>query len=134
MQCRQANWKLDPTLRKECRADVAALCKAEDKAARELGEVYHCLVHNYDDLYPGCKKELGRAVHMAFFIYSPNAILTHPCDTDVQEVCLKQRPNMYTVPGAIGTCLAEVVSAGSLGVMIRWQTMCKGRRSLHAHC
>eukprot|EP00775_Hariotina_reticulata_P012795 gene12795-12923_t len=106
---RQANWKLDPTLRKACHADVAELCKAEDKAAREKGEVYHCLVRNYYDLDPGCEKELGRAVHMAFFIYSPNAILTHPCDTDIQEVCLRQRPNMYTEPGAIGTCLAEAL-------------------------
>lgn len=70
-----------------------------------------CLIHNHDDLDPGCKKELGRAVHMAFFIWSPGAILTHPCDEDVAKVCLKARPNMDAVPGAVGSCLADIVSA-----------------------
>jgi Golgi apparatus protein 1 len=72
---------------------------------------YRCLIHNHDDLDPGCKKELGRAVHMAFFIWSPGAILTHPCDEDVAKVCLKARPNMDAVPGAVGSCLADIVSA-----------------------
>lgn len=58
----------------------------------------------------GCKKELGRAVHMAFFIWSQGAILTSPCDQDVAALCLKQRPNMDAVPGAVGSCLADIVS------------------------
>eukprot|EP00878_Enallax_costatus_P015261 GHUV01015979.1.p1 GENE.GHUV01015979.1~~GHUV01015979.1.p1 ORF type:complete len:801 (+),score=251.73 GHUV01015979.1:135-2405(+) len=110
LQRRQANWKLDPTLRRACRADVADLCKAEDTLATETGEVYRCLVHNHDDLDPGCKKELGRAVHMAFFIWSPGAILTRECDADITQVCLKNRPSMDRIPGAVGSCLADVVS------------------------
>jgi Golgi apparatus protein 1 len=98
-------------LRRACRSDVDALCKAEDAQASETGEVYRCLVHNYDDLDPNCKKELGRAVHMAFFIWSPNSIMTRECDADVQRVCLKDRPNMDRIPGQVGTCLADVVSA-----------------------
>eukprot|EP00878_Enallax_costatus_P020866 GHUV01022075.1.p1 GENE.GHUV01022075.1~~GHUV01022075.1.p1 ORF type:complete len:715 (+),score=210.45 GHUV01022075.1:1362-3506(+) len=109
LQRRQANWKLDPTLRRACRADVADLCKAEDTLATETGEVYRCLVHNHDDLDPGCKKELGRAVHMAFFIWSPGAILTRECDADITQVCLKNRPSMDRIPGAVGSCLADVL-------------------------
>lgn len=50
-------------------------------------------------------------MHMAFFIWSPGSILTHPCDEDVAKQCLKARPNMDAVPGAVGSCLADIVSA-----------------------
>lgn len=84
------------------------------------GEVYKCLVHHHDDLDPGCKKELGRAVHMAFFIWAPGAILTKECDSDINDVCLKSRPNMDRIPGAVGSCLADVVSAAliSSGIVL----------------
>ena len=128
---RQANWKLDPALRRACRADVADICKSEDDEGSETGLVYKCLLHNTEDLDPGCKKELGRAVHMAFFIWTPGGILTSPCDVDAAEVCLKQRPNMDRTPGGVGKCLAEVVSKGWrvwVGVqqnhakhVVRWQ-------------
>lgn len=108
--CRQANWRLDPPLRRACRADVAELCRAEDSRGSEAGEVYRCLLANAEDLDPGCRKELGRAVHMAFFIWTPAALLTAPCDADVQALCLRARPNMDATPGAVGTCLAETVS------------------------
>jgi len=109
LQRRQANWKLDPALRRACRADVADICKSEDDEGSETGLVYKCLLHNTEDLDPGCKKELGRAVHMAFFIWTPGGILTSPCDVDAAEVCLKQRPNMDRTPGGVGKCLAEAV-------------------------
>ncbi|KAF8068300.1 hypothetical protein HT031_001987 [Scenedesmus sp. PABB004] len=109
LQRRQANWKLDPPLRRACRADVADMCKAEDGAATETGEVYRCLIHNHDDLDPGCKRELGRAVHMAFFVWTPGAILTRECDADVAALCLKDRPNMDRTPGAVGGCLADLL-------------------------
>lgn len=85
----------------------------------DTGEVYRCLIYHHDDLDPGCKKELGRAVHMAFFIWSPAAILTSTCDADVAMLCLKQRPNMDAVPGAVGSCLAEIVSAWG-GFVLVW--------------
>jgi hypothetical protein len=77
-----------------------------------------CLIHNHDDLDPGCKKELGRAVHMAFFIWSAGATLTAPCDDDVAALCLKARPNMDAVPGAVGSCLADIVSVGLLMLLV----------------
>jgi hypothetical protein len=83
LQRRQSNWKLDPPLRKACKADVAELCAAENAANSENGAVYACLLRNQDDLDPGCRKELGRAYHMALFIWSPGAILTSTCDDDV---------------------------------------------------
>ncbi len=111
LQRRQANWKLDPPLRRACRADVADMCKAEDALASETGEVYRCLVRNHQDVQPGCRRELGRAVHMAFFVWTPESVLTRDCDDDVRALCLKGRPNMDRMPGAIGTCLRDVVSA-----------------------
>lgn len=108
--CRQANWRLDPALRRACKADVVEMCKTEDGHSTETGEVYRCLIHNHDDLDPGCKKELGRAVHMAFFIWTRGAILTVACDNDIAALCLKERPNMDMAPGAVGSCLADLVS------------------------
>lgn len=43
LQRRQANWRLDPALRRACKADVAELCKLEDGRGSETGEVYRCL-------------------------------------------------------------------------------------------
>ncbi len=60
---------------------------------------------------PVAAQELGRALHMAFFIWSPGALLTADCDQDVQQLCLSRRPNMAKTPGAVGTCLATIVRA-----------------------
>lgn len=58
-------------------------------------------------------------MHMAFYIWSPQAILTTPCDEDVARLCLKQRPNMDAVPGAVGSCLADLVSG-----LLHWLVLC----------
>ena len=115
---RQANWKLDPPLRKECKLSVEGLCSQEEKKGSEdvrwgggavgrlseprgsirylmaalfcgfaptslssllaatQGFVYKCLIREYDQLSAGCQKELGRAVHMAFFAWQPDGIIT----------------------------------------------------------
>lgn len=109
LQRRQANWKLDPPLRKACRSDVSSWCSSEDKAGSEQGLVTKCLISHTDDLEPGCRKEVGRAVHMAFFAWSPGAPLTAPCDEDIGKLCLKGRPSLDRKPGAIGTCLATIL-------------------------
>lgn len=109
LQRRQANWKLDPPLRKACKTDVQENCKAEDQANSETGAVYKCLVNKYADLDAGCQKELGRAVHMAFFVWQPNAMITGACDEDIQSLCLNGRPNMARTPGAVGSCLAQIL-------------------------
>jgi len=44
-------------------------------------------VSKYEDLDSKCQKELGRAYHMAFFVWQPQAILTSDCDQDI-KVCL----------------------------------------------
>lgn len=119
---RQVNWRLDPALRRACKADVAEMCKMEDSKASESGVVYQCLIHNHDDLDPGCKKELGRAVHMAFFIWSPDSLLTRPCDGDVKALCLNERPNMDMMPGAVGSCLADIVSL--VGTVLYCTVLC----------
>ncbi|EFJ50973.1 hypothetical protein VOLCADRAFT_103617 [Volvox carteri f. nagariensis] len=110
---RQANWKLDPTLRKACRTSVSTLCAAEDAANSEEGLVYKCLANHYMDLDEACQKELGRAVHMAFFVWTEGAILTSDCDEDVKALCLSARPSMAMTPGAVGQCLAAQLEEGS---------------------
>jgi hypothetical protein len=56
MLCRQANWKLDPPLRKACRGDVQQLCAEEDAKNSEEGLVYKCLVKNVGQISTGCQK------------------------------------------------------------------------------
>jgi Golgi apparatus protein 1 len=67
---RQSNWRLDPPLRKACKDDVAAMCGDADAKRSENGLVFKCLIGNYTQLVDGCQRELGRSVHMAFFIWS----------------------------------------------------------------
>ena len=110
LQRRQANWKLDPPLRKACRSDVLTYCAAEDSAISEDGLVYKCMIKNFEMLSEGCAKEVGRAVHMAFFVWQPDAIITVDCDDDINRLCLAERPNMASRAGAVGTCLATLVS------------------------
>lgn len=47
------------------------MCAIEDSANSEDGRVYKCLVRKAADITPGCAKELGRAVHMAFYVWQP---------------------------------------------------------------
>jgi Golgi apparatus protein 1 len=85
MRRRQANWKLDPPLRRACKSDVSELCAVENAANSENGTVYACLMKNIEDLDPGCRKELGRAYHMALYIWAPGQILTTACDVDISK-------------------------------------------------
>lgn len=59
LQRRQANWKLDPPLRKACKSAVRDLCKDEEQQNSEAGLVYKCLLRNYMDLDDGCQKVRG---------------------------------------------------------------------------
>jgi hypothetical protein len=58
-----------------------------------------------------CVQELGRALHMALYVWEPDGILTNACDNDIQSLCLEDRPNMARTPGAVNTCLKEIVSS-----------------------
>jgi hypothetical protein len=107
---RQANWKLDPPLRQQCRNDVKQHCAEQDDRS-ELGLVYKCLLANIGSLAGGCRAELGRAVHMAFFVWIPGGLLTKPCDVDIAEICLKDRPNMLHETGTVSECMANAVRA-----------------------
>ena len=44
---RQANWRLDPPLRKACKADVASFCAGQDEKRSEKGLVKACLVQHH---------------------------------------------------------------------------------------
>ncbi|KAG2452551.1 hypothetical protein HYH02_002788 [Chlamydomonas schloesseri] len=119
LQRRQANWKLDPPLRKACKSDVLTYCAAEDSATSEDGLVYKCMIKNFEMLSEGCAKEVGRAVHMAFFVWQPGAIITFDCDDDINRLCLSERPNMASRAGAVGTCLATLLEKQDRGATAR---------------
>lgn len=53
---RQANWKLDPSLRKACKPAVQRLCSNTDQQNQEQGLVYKCLMRQYEELDPSCQK------------------------------------------------------------------------------
>ncbi|GFH10065.1 uncharacterized protein HaLaN_05313 [Haematococcus lacustris] len=108
----QANWRLDPPLRKACRAAVHERCQEQDKQQQENGTVYLCLAHAYSDLDEGCQK--------------PRATLTAACDVDVQQHCLADRPNMARTPGAVGTCLAMLLDTMNSGKVVDPQAASPG--------
>ncbi len=71
-----------------------------------------CLVAKAQDISAGCRRELGRSVHMALFMWQPQGVLTSVCDDDIKAHCLKSDSAMDQTPGAIGSCLANIVSGG----------------------
>eukprot|EP00798_Chlamydomonas_sp_ICE-L_P016762 gene16762-23035_t len=72
------------------------------------------MINTYDELSAGCQRELGRALHMALFIWrdSPDIILTKDCDEDIKNICLTRRPNMASTLGAVGECLGKMAERG----------------------
>lgn len=94
---------------------MTRLCASQEAQGSESGLVYKCLVAAAGDLDAGCRRELGRALHMAFFIWIPGSVLTQPCDADIARVCLAQRPNMLHQPGQVGACVAGAVSGRGAG-------------------
>lgn len=92
-----------------CLPVVGSLCAAED-ASMQDGAVKQCMVAVSDDLSPGCRRELGRSLHMALFVWQPQGLLTAPCDADIHRLCLSRVKEMAAMPGAVLLCLSEVVS------------------------
>lgn len=91
------------------------LCAEEDASGSELGVVKKCLVSKAEQLDEECRRELGRSLHMAFFVWYPGGIMTAPCDADIQKQCLSQSKGLESTPGAVGSCLQEIVSWGRGG-------------------
>jgi hypothetical protein len=50
---------------------------------------------------------------MAFFVWQPKGVVTAPCDTDIQRLCLSQVQDMAAMPGAVQLCLSDIVSHGA---------------------
>ncbi len=72
---------------------------------------------------PWRAQELSRAVHMALYAWQPGAILTSDCDDDINKYCLAARPNMQSRPGAVGACLASIVSGLQLAAPVPSSTL-----------
>ncbi|WIA10933.1 hypothetical protein OEZ85_011098 [Tetradesmus obliquus] len=106
---REANWRLDPPLRQACKPDVDKLCSAEDTRRSEDGAVKKCMIANHAELSEDCQRELGRSMHMAFFVWQPQALLTAACDDDIQKLCLSKSKGMEVTPGAVAVCISEIV-------------------------
>lgn len=92
------------------------LCSKEDSLSSETGAVKKCMISHRTELLPGCQQELGRSLHMSFFVWQPKGIMTEPCDADVQKLCLSQAPDVKVAPGAVSNCLADVVSVAACGL------------------
>jgi Golgi apparatus protein 1 len=73
------------------------------------------MIANYAELSDGCQRELGRSMHMAFFIWQPQMLLTAPCDADIQRLCLPKSKSMEVTPGAVAVCISEIVSGKAEG-------------------
>jgi hypothetical protein len=69
------------------------------------------MISNHAELSEDCQRELGRSMHMAFFVWQPRALLTAPCDADIQQFCLSKSKGMEIMPGAVAVCISEIVSA-----------------------
>jgi hypothetical protein len=95
------------------------LCAAEDASLQD-GAVKQCLIAQADELSTGCRRELGRSLYMAFFIWQPQGMLTAPCDADVQRLCLSRVKEMAVMPGAVEVCISEIVSC-TRSVAFVWQ-------------
>lgn len=96
-----------------CGLSTYSLCSTEDAMMTQDGAVKKCLIEASDSLSNGCRRELGRSMYMAFFIWQPQGLLTAPCDDDIKKLCLsgsKQQGGEVT-PGAVETCLSEIVSS-----------------------
>ncbi|KAF8068299.1 GLG1 [Scenedesmus sp. PABB004] len=115
LQRRDANWRLDPPLRKACKADVTRLCASQDAGRTDDGAVKRCLVAARDELAAGCRRELGRSIHMSLFVWQPKGPVTAPCDGDIARLCLAKAQGMEVAPGAVAVCLAELVEGMSKG-------------------
>jgi Golgi apparatus protein 1 len=68
------------------------------------------MIANHAELSDDCQRELGRSMHMAFFVWQPQALLTAPCDADIQQLCLSKSKGMEIMPGAVAACISEIVS------------------------
>lgn len=86
------------------------LCSAEDTRRSEDGAVKKCMIANHAELSEDCQRELGRSMHMAFFVWQPQALLTAACDDDIQKLCLSKSKGMEVTPGAVAVCISEIVS------------------------
>lgn len=87
-----------------------SLCAEQDASLSQDGAVKKCMVDQADSLSDGCRRELGRSLYMAFFVWQPQGLLTAPCDADVQRLCLSRVKDMDAMPGAVEVCLSEIVS------------------------
>lgn len=85
-----------------------------DEGLSQDGSVKHCMIEHADSLSPGCRRELGRSIYMAFFVWQPKGVVTAPCDADIQRLCLSQVQDMAVMPGAVQLCLSDIVSTGAV--------------------
>jgi hypothetical protein len=78
------------------------------------------MIANHAELSEDCQQELGRSMHMAFFVWQPQALLTAPCDADIQRLCLSKSKGMEVTPGAVAVCISEIVSGVGWTYLVPW--------------
>eukprot|EP01025_Chloroclados_australasicus_P015793 TRINITY_DN17633_c0_g1_i1.p1 TRINITY_DN17633_c0_g1~~TRINITY_DN17633_c0_g1_i1.p1 ORF type:complete len:858 (-),score=130.26 TRINITY_DN17633_c0_g1_i1:623-3196(-) len=109
----QTDYRLDYSLKNNCKKDAASLCQEATKGPHKAAAVIKCLIKNYDDLEDGCAREMSRAVRMALWTYKPNGAITGVCDADVNATCSAVAKNMRKKAfgiGVVGRCLSKQVA------------------------
>jgi hypothetical protein len=91
------------------------LCAEEDEQLSQDGAVKKCMVEQADRLSNSCRRELGRSMFMAFFVWQPQGVLTEPCDADIARLCLPGVQGSEVMPGAVVACLTDIVSMLAAG-------------------
>lgn len=86
------------------------LCAEEDAQRSDTGAVKKCMISKHTELSGSCQQELGRSLHMSFFVWQPEGVVTEPCDADIQKLCLSGDAGPEVTPGAVSVCLSEIVS------------------------
>ncbi len=109
-------------------AHCSRLCSSEDAERSEDGAVKKCMIANYPELTTGCQHELGRSIHMSFFVWQPKGVVTAPCDADIQRFCLSKTQGMEVTPGAVAVCLSEMVSVALPSGTALWYEGSAGMR------
>jgi hypothetical protein len=89
------------------------LCADAAATGSAAAGVKKCMVANAADLSDVCRHELGRSLHMAFFVWREGGPVTAPCDADVKRLCLLAQPNLPATPGAVGACLGRAVGGAA---------------------
>jgi hypothetical protein len=92
MEARSQDYRLDPTLRKDCQVEIAEKCSFEDKSLTELkseaGYVVTCLQRLVGEIEnPACRAAVARTLSRGSDDIRFAAVMAKACKTDREKFC-----------------------------------------------